>query len=100
MAVLGCRLPLLDLDYWQNRPVCPALRQCGPVRLPAAHRRFFPVSCLEISMSRAAQSLFPHQKLDWTISRLQERVDATPDDPTARIELAGAMVSRGLYHGR
>ena len=50
-------------------------------------------------MSRAAQSLFPHQKLDWTISRLQERVDATPDDPTARIELAGAMVSRGLYHG-
>lgn len=50
-------------------------------------------------MSRAAQSLFPHQKLDWTISRLRERVESTPDDPTARIELASAMVSRALYHG-
>ena len=50
-------------------------------------------------MSRAAQSLFPHQKLDWLISRWEERVTAIPDDPAARIELAGAMVSRGLYHG-
>ena len=50
-------------------------------------------------MSRASQSLFPHHKLDWTISRLRERVEATPDDPAARIQLASAMVSRGLYHG-
>ena len=50
-------------------------------------------------MSRATQSLFPHQKLDWIISRLGDRVESNPDDPTARIQLASAMVSRGLYHG-
>ncbi len=50
-------------------------------------------------MSRAAQSLFPHHKLDWIISRQRDRVEKNPDDPASRIELAGAMVSRGLYHG-
>lgn len=53
----------------------------------------------ETSMTRSASSLFPHHKLDWTISRLEERVAATPDDPAARIQLALAKVSRGLYHG-
>ncbi len=50
-------------------------------------------------MTRSPQSLLPHHKLDWTIARLRERVDATPDDPAARIQLATAMVSHGLYHG-
>jgi tetratricopeptide (TPR) repeat protein len=50
-------------------------------------------------MSRTTQSLFPHQKLDWTISRLEERVERAPDDPALLLELARAILSRGLYHG-
>ncbi len=44
-------------------------------------------------------SLFIHQKLDWTIARLQAAADRSPDDPAARVALARAKVSRGLYHG-
>lgn len=50
-------------------------------------------------MSRTAQSLFPHQKLDWTVSKLEERVGQAPDDPSLLLELARAVLSRGLYHG-
>jgi tetratricopeptide (TPR) repeat protein len=44
-------------------------------------------------------SLFIHQKLDWTIARLQSAAERAPDDPMARVSLARARVSRGLYHG-
>ena len=46
-------------------------------------------------------TLFPHQKLDWSISKLEDRLAAL-DDPdaagSARLELARAIVSRALYH--
>lgn len=44
------------------------------------------------------RSLFPHQKLDWTISRLEESTGRSPDDPALRVELARAVLSRGLFH--
>ncbi len=44
------------------------------------------------------RSLFPHQKLDWTISRLEESTSRTPEDPALRLELARALLSRGLFH--
>jgi tetratricopeptide (TPR) repeat protein len=43
-------------------------------------------------------SLFPHQKLDWTISTLQEKLDRTPSDPGYRVEVARAQLSSGLFH--
>ncbi|MCB9741236.1 MAG: tetratricopeptide repeat protein [Alphaproteobacteria bacterium] len=43
--------------------------------------------------------MFPHKKLDWLISRLSDQVDANPDDPELRHELARAQLSRALYHG-
>ena len=46
-----------------------------------------------------AHSLFPHTKLDWSIGRLEEKAAKMPDDPTIRIELARAVLGRGLYHG-
>jgi tetratricopeptide (TPR) repeat protein len=45
------------------------------------------------------QPLFPHQKLDWLIARLEEDANARPEDPTPRVELARALFSRGHYHG-
>ncbi|MCB9780826.1 MAG: tetratricopeptide repeat protein [Alphaproteobacteria bacterium] len=45
-----------------------------------------------------ADALFPHQKLDWLISRLEDKVHERPDDPQARLELARALISRGLFH--
>ena len=44
-------------------------------------------------------SLFLHQKLDWSIARFEDRVHRSPDDPQARVDLARAVLSRGLYHG-
>lgn len=46
-----------------------------------------------------AHSLFPHQKLDWTVNRLQQALERSPEDPSARIALARGLLSRGLYHG-
>ncbi len=43
--------------------------------------------------------MYPHQKLEWTQARLEERLDATPDDAEARTELARVCLSRALYHG-
>ena len=43
-------------------------------------------------------SLFPHQKLDWTISRLEEKMRSTVVDPALRLELARVTVSLGLFH--
>lgn len=44
-------------------------------------------------------SLFPHQKLDWLVARLEDGVHEKPDDPGARLELSRALLSRGLFHG-
>ncbi len=44
------------------------------------------------------RSLFPHQKLDWTISRLEESTAKSPEDPALRLELARGLLSRGLFH--
>ena len=42
--------------------------------------------------------MYPHQKLEWTQTRLEARVAATPDDAEARLELARVCLSRALYH--
>lgn len=42
--------------------------------------------------------LFPHDKLDWTLSRLERHLDAQPDDIGARTEYAVASLSRGWFH--
>lgn len=44
------------------------------------------------------KTLFPHQKLDWTISHLEEQVEQTSSDPGLRVELARALLSAGLFH--
>ncbi|RME26774.1 MAG: tetratricopeptide repeat protein, partial [Deltaproteobacteria bacterium] len=50
-------------------------------------------------MAPSSASLFPHNKLDWLISRIEDKVHAAPDDPHLRLELARALLSRGLFHG-
>ncbi|NOY24501.1 MAG: tetratricopeptide repeat protein [Oligoflexia bacterium] len=47
----------------------------------------------------APPSLFPHQKLDWLVNRLEDGVHDKPDDPGARLDLARALISRGIFHG-
>jgi tetratricopeptide (TPR) repeat protein len=44
-------------------------------------------------------SLFPHQKLDWNLSRLEKRVDESRDDVQTRVDFALACLSRALFHG-
>lgn len=44
------------------------------------------------------KSLLPHEKLDWTISRLEGRLQAAPHDPAVQLELARVLLSRGLFH--
>lgn len=43
-------------------------------------------------------SLFPHQKLDFTIRHLEKRLDDAPDDAAARLEYAAACWSRAAFH--
>ena len=43
-------------------------------------------------------ALFPHQKLDWSIKRLEQRVTATPDDASARLDLALHCLSKAWFH--
>ena len=43
-------------------------------------------------------ALFPHQKLDWTINTLQEKLSRNPGDPGYRVEKARAQLSSGLFH--
>ncbi len=50
-------------------------------------------------MAASSASLFPHNKLDWLVSRIEDKVHAAPDDPHLRLELARALLSRGLFHG-
>ena len=44
-------------------------------------------------------AVFPHAKLDWTISKLEEKTQAQPEDLDARLELSRCMLSRGWMHG-
>lgn len=44
-------------------------------------------------------ALFPHQKLDWLVARLEDQAHERPDDPGVRLQLARALLSRGLFHG-
>lgn len=42
--------------------------------------------------------MFPHDKLDWQLKRLEERLDRSPDDGSLRLELATACLSKALFH--
>lgn len=42
--------------------------------------------------------MFPHDKLDWHISRLEKRLEQTPDDAATRLEFAVACLSRAWFH--
>ncbi|MEL6346066.1 MAG: tetratricopeptide repeat protein [Myxococcota bacterium] len=44
------------------------------------------------------KSLFPHQKLDWTVSHLRETLAQRPNDPSVRLELSRALVSQAVFH--
>lgn len=43
--------------------------------------------------------MFPHQKLDWLIGRLEAEMHEKPDDPAVRLKYGRALLSKGLYHG-
>jgi tetratricopeptide (TPR) repeat protein len=42
--------------------------------------------------------MLPHQKLDWTLSRLERQLDEAADDVAARTEYALACLSRAWFH--
>ncbi len=43
--------------------------------------------------------MFPHQKLDWNLGRLESEVREKPDDPAVRLAFGRALLSKGLFHG-
>jgi Flp pilus assembly protein TadD len=45
-----------------------------------------------------ASPVLPHAKLDWTITKLQERLETSADDLDARLELSRCLLSRGWIH--
>ncbi|MFT7521390.1 MAG: tetratricopeptide (TPR) repeat protein [Kiritimatiellia bacterium] len=45
-----------------------------------------------------ARLMFPHQKLDWTTSRLERHLESHPDDVATRVEFAAAVLSRAWFH--
>lgn len=42
--------------------------------------------------------MFPHDKLDWHLKRLEERLEKSPDDGALRLELAHTCLSKALFH--
>lgn len=42
--------------------------------------------------------MYPHDKLDWQLSRAEARVDASPDDAAARVHLATIALSKAWFH--
>jgi tetratricopeptide (TPR) repeat protein len=42
--------------------------------------------------------MFPHDKLDWTLSRLEQRLEHAPDDTVARLEYATGHLSQAMFH--
>lgn len=45
-----------------------------------------------------AVPMFPHAKLDWTLKRLEKRLEEAPDDAVARGEYAAAALSKAWFH--
>jgi tetratricopeptide (TPR) repeat protein len=43
--------------------------------------------------------MFVHNQVDWHLERLDERTRIAPEDPTARLEFARTLISKGIYHG-
>jgi len=46
-----------------------------------------------------SSAVFPHAKLDWTISKLEEQTQAQPENDDVRLELSQCLLSRGWMHG-
>jgi len=44
-------------------------------------------------------ALFPHQKLDWSIKRLEQRLESSPDDTSTRLDYAQHCLSKAWFHG-
>lgn len=42
--------------------------------------------------------MYPHHKLDWHISRLEQRLAEVPDDTAARLDYAEHCMSRAMFH--
>lgn len=42
--------------------------------------------------------MFPHDKLDWALSRLQRQVQEAPDDAELRLKYVRASISKGHFH--
>ena len=42
--------------------------------------------------------MFPHDKLDWHMSRLDKRLETKPDDAGTRLEYAWACLSKAWWH--
>ncbi len=42
--------------------------------------------------------MFPHDKLDWTLKRLEQRLDGASDDLSGRAEYAAACLSKAMFH--
>lgn len=42
--------------------------------------------------------MFPHDKLDWTITRLERHLQDAPDDVASRLEHARSCLSRAQFH--
>ncbi len=43
--------------------------------------------------------MYPHQKLDWLIGRLEAESREKPDDPAVRLSYGRALISKGIFHG-
>ena len=43
-------------------------------------------------------ALFPHDKLDWSIRRLEQRLDGSPDDAATRLDYARHCLSKAWFH--
>jgi tetratricopeptide (TPR) repeat protein len=42
--------------------------------------------------------MYPHDKLDWHISRLERRVEEHPEDAAVRVQLAAGCYSKAAFH--
>ena len=45
------------------------------------------------------KSLFPHQKLDWTIADLEQKSQRSTGNTLMLLQLAKCYLSKGLFHG-
>ena len=42
--------------------------------------------------------MFPHQKLDWNLRRLEKLLKSSPDDAEVRLELGTLELSKAWFH--